>query len=79
MIVLVDSEGPDQAVWMYRLIWAFAVHICLKTHFACIAMKSSFIAPDKREYTDIFFLFLHENISCWYSLEAPQWGTVGEH
>ena len=28
-----DSEGPDQTVWMCRLIWAFAVCICQKIHF----------------------------------------------
>ena len=26
----------------------------------------------------IFFLFLHENICCGYSLEAPQWGGSNE-
>ena len=36
MSLLMDSEGPDQTVWMCRLIWAFAVHICPKTHF-CMA------------------------------------------
>ena len=32
MILLVDSEGPDQNARMCRLIWAFAVHLCPKTH-----------------------------------------------
>ena len=27
---------------------------------------------------EIFFLFLCENICCWYSLEVPQWGTSNE-
>ena len=27
----------------------------------------------------IFLLFLHENICCGYSLEAPQWGTSNEY
>ena len=27
----------------------------------------------------IFFLFLHENIYCGYSLEAPHWGTSNEY
>ena len=27
----------------------------------------------------IFFLFLHENICCWYSLEAPRWGASNEY
>ena len=30
MILLADSEGPDQTVWMRRLIWAFVVRICPK-------------------------------------------------
>ena len=33
MILLVDSEGPDQIAPMCRLILAFAVGICPKTHF----------------------------------------------
>ena len=35
MILLADSEGPDQTARMRRLIWAFAVRICLKT---CLRM-----------------------------------------
>ena len=31
-----------------------------------------FIATDKGGIYIIFFLFLHENICCGYSLEAPQ-------
>ena len=31
MILLVNSEGPEQTAWMRRLIWAFAVCICPKT------------------------------------------------
>ena len=33
MILLADSEGSDQAEGVRRLIWAFAVRICLKTRF----------------------------------------------
>ena len=33
MILFVDSEGPDKTAWMHRLIWVFAVRICLKTSF----------------------------------------------
>ena len=33
VILLVDSEGPDQTAEMPRLIWGFAVHICWKTGF----------------------------------------------
>ena len=28
MIMLADSEGPDQTARMHSLIWAFAVRIC---------------------------------------------------
>ena len=33
IILLPDSEGPDQTAWMRRLIWAFAVRIFPKTRF----------------------------------------------
>ena len=36
MILLADSEGPDQTAQKRRLIWAFAVHICSKKPF-CMA------------------------------------------
>ena len=35
------------------------------------------IALDKRGWYQVnIFLFLHENICCGYSLEAPQWGAL---
>ena len=37
------------------------------------------IALDKMGYQLIFFLFLHENICCGYSLEVPQRGTSNEY
>ena len=37
------------------------------------------IATDKRGIHIIFFLFLHKNICCGYSLEAPHWGTSNEY
>ena len=54
MILLVDKGGPDQTAWMRRLIWAFAVPICLKTHFRmgrpiCLT-------------TDIFLIFPQNHI-----------------
>ena len=33
MILLEDSEGPDQTAWIYKLIWAFTILICQRTHF----------------------------------------------
>ena len=53
MILLADSEGPDQTARMRRLIWAFAVRIRsyirrhvshgaarIKTHFFLFSLKS---------------------------------------
>ena len=41
MILLADSEGPDQTVRMHRLIWAFTdVCLCLKTCFHMVAKIS---------------------------------------
>ena len=34
MILLADSEGPDQPARMRGLIWDFAVRICPKTRFS---------------------------------------------
>ena len=34
MVLLADSDGPDQTASIHRLIWAFAVLICPKTHMA---------------------------------------------
>ena len=41
----------------------------------CLAnmMKHRSIWPDIHI---IFFLYLHENVSCGYSLEVPHWGTL---
>ena len=39
MILLVDSEGPDQTVGMRRLIWAFSVPICSKDTFHMVWLK----------------------------------------
>ena len=36
MILLANSEGPEQTAWMRRLIWAFAVCICPKTRFCMV-------------------------------------------
>ena len=37
------------------------------------------IAPDNADENEIFFLFLHENINCGYSLEAPHRGASNEY
>ena len=45
-------------------------------------VSSTIIVPKKepffKEAVTIFFLFLHKNICCGYSLEVPQWGTSNE-
>ena len=37
------------------------------------------IGLDKSGYQVIFFLFLHKNVCCGYSLEAPHQGTSNEY
>ena len=37
------------------------------------------ITLEKYTLDKYFFLFLHENICCWYSLEAPQWDVSNEY
>ena len=39
MILLADSEGPDQTARMRRLIWAFAFRICPKTRLCMTQPK----------------------------------------
>ena len=34
MILLADSEGPDQTAHLNSLIWAFTVYTCLKGTFS---------------------------------------------
>ena len=48
-------------------------------HFACIHTNVQNIAADIRGIHTIFFLILHENISCGYSLEASWPGTSNEY
>ena len=36
MILLVDSEGPDQTAWKCKLIWVFAAPICRNTDFRMV-------------------------------------------
>ena len=64
MILLVDSEGPDQTA---RLICVFAVHICPKTHFrdsyAFLSLTVS--APNFRLHLSsaFFFFFFFNKLS----------------
>ena len=43
MILLADSEGPDQTVRILSLIWAFDDSICPKTRFRIARLKFSTI------------------------------------
>ena len=36
-------------------------------------------APDNSQYQENMFLFLHDNICCGYSLEAPRRGASNEY
>ena len=47
--------------------------------YLSICMLWVLIATDKRGTCKIFFLFLHENIHCGYSLEVPQQGASNEY
>ena len=48
MVLLADSEGPDQIAWMRRLIWAFAIRICSKTRFRMV--RPIFIASPFHDF-----------------------------
>ena len=42
-------------------------------------MSPDYITLDKREYQVNIFLYLHKNIGCGYSLEAPHRGASNEY
>ena len=48
----------------------------LKNWFSSISCS---IALEKITVRLIFFLFLHKNICCGYSLEVPGWGASNEY
>ena len=54
MSLLSDNKGPDQTGWMHRLIRAFVVRKCQKTHFPLALLKWWYqvniflISPEKR-------------------------------
>ena len=55
-----DSEGPDQTVWMRRLIWALADHICPNTCF-CMAPPIS-LYKNIWSYWPFLFLRAYKNM-----------------
>ena len=51
MVLLADSEDPDQTVRMRRLIWAFAVRIC-QDQF-CVVCKVCHQRTKDKEFSAI--------------------------
>ena len=77
MIVLADSEVPDQTAWMCRVIWSLLSTYPWRQVFTwrgqSAFLSHFFIVLDKSWYQlNVFILFLHKNICCGYSLEAPR-------
>ena len=65
-----DGENPDQTAWMGRLIWAYPVSICPKTHFRMAQSKMSvlFLPTTVDNCTIIFIQTLKEFHWNWVSL-----------
>ena len=61
---------------LMRLIWGHGYLIYLKYSDSIALDKMLFFSNSKLL---IFFLFLHKNICCGYSLEAPRWGASNEY
>ena len=75
MILLADSEGPDQAARMRSLIWAFAVRICPKTSFrmARPIFSNQRERNASRRLCDIYIVtdqpvYPHSTVTCRFSL-----------
>ena len=64
LLLLADSDGPDQTVWVCRLIWAFAVRISQRHVFA------------QRSLFHHFMIFRYENSLGW---AIPSWVIVRLH
>ena len=45
----------------------------------CKTYRNNSISLDKSGIRSVFFLFVHENICCGYSLKVPQRGTSNEY
>ena len=57
----------------------FSLKIFVFEMFILSYLSSLTIARDKRGIHITFFLYLHENICCGYSLEVPRRGTSNEY
>ena len=69
---------------IWAVMWDYIVYdMCPKQRLvlACTSMQSDhcLIVLDKRDSLLIFWLFLHKNLCCGYSLEVPHWGTSNEY
>ena len=53
MILLADSEGPDQTARMRRLIWAFAVRTCSNSFFLHVGEKTLISCGDAQAFLQI--------------------------
>ena len=58
MILLADSEGPDQTALMRSLIWAFTVCICVKTHFCTLYVIAITLLGEERANLSAFHTFV---------------------
>ena len=79
MILLADTEGPDETARMHRLIWELAVLIWPKTRFALRKHTYSNILrisdPKTENFRIINYDIFHisaQSIDFGYSLEPPR-------
>ena len=75
MILLADSEDPDQTARMYSLIWVFAVGICQKTSFRMARP----IFSDMRSIRIIIFLNSSQKHMLCLQLEDHERDTSKEY
>ena len=77
LLICASNKDSNQPVHLCSLIRVSFVSL---RNFAFLAIQNApHIASDKRGIHIIFFLFLHENICCGYSLEAPRLGASNEY
>ena len=62
-----------------QVIQSLIVHTSKGSFFSRCGLYLRSIGLDKNGYQVTFFLFLHKNICCGYSLEAPHRGTSNEY
>ena len=72
-------QWTDQTVQMCGSSESSLVIHVINYIFSRCSSFGYFLTPDNQKNTDIFFVFLHVNIYCGYSLEVPLWGTSNEY